>query len=279
MYMYIHSCKQFHIHILSYVGNFTTNLAESWMHVLTKFEGGKVINRSQSGSWEARCAGAGLRANEGPEWGPRTWETVTGEAANPVFAAASAEKARQVEKDRKRKATDEAKASRRASKYAKTNDDSFQARSDYARHDNGPGVRDVESGVPQAYLQGLMIDYYRANVSVTDSGIVEIERATRGQGTSDDVTNNLWKTERRKRITSSTAGTVDRRRSTTKVAPLVKTLLYNTFRGNAATTHGHKQEPATRIAYIQAKLANSPAISTQPSGLVIHPVHHALAGC
>ena len=85
-------------------GNFTTNLAESWMHIRAKFDGGKVINRSQSGSWEVRCSGAGLRANEGPEWGPKTWERVTGEAANPVFAATSAEKARQVEVDRKRKA-------------------------------------------------------------------------------------------------------------------------------------------------------------------------------
>ena len=32
--------------------NVTTNLAESWMHVRTKFDGGKVINQSQSGSWE-----------------------------------------------------------------------------------------------------------------------------------------------------------------------------------------------------------------------------------
>lgn len=33
------------------MGNFTTNLAESWMHIRSKFDGGKVINRSQSGSW------------------------------------------------------------------------------------------------------------------------------------------------------------------------------------------------------------------------------------
>ena len=95
-----------------------------------------------------------------------------------------------------------------------------------------------------------MIDYYRANVSVTDDKIIIVERATRGQSTSDFVTNNIWMTERRKRIISSTTGTVPKRRSTTKVAPLVKTLLYNTFRGNAATTHGHDQEPATRIAYL-----------------------------
>ncbi len=151
MYMYIHSCKTIpHTHFLSYASNFTTNLAESWMHVRTEFKGGNVINQSQSGSWQA---GTGLRANEGPEWGPRTWETVTAKAANPVFAAASAEKAWQVEKDRKRKATDKAKASRRASQYAKTNDDSLQARSDYAQHDNGSGVRDMESGVAQAYFR------------------------------------------------------------------------------------------------------------------------------
>ena len=47
------------------IDNVTTNLAESWMHVRSKFDGGKVINRSQSGSWEHRCMGAGLQHNLG----------------------------------------------------------------------------------------------------------------------------------------------------------------------------------------------------------------------
>ena len=258
-------------------GNFTTNLAESWMHIRAKFDGGKVINRSQSGSWEARCSGAGLRANEGPEWGPKTWERVTGEAANPVFAATSAEKARQVEVDRKRKATDGAISSRRASKYAKTNDNSLQARRDYARYDDGPGVSEVDDVVPLADFQGQMIDYYKANVSVSESRIVEVEQDTRGQGTASEVMGNLWLAERRVRITSSVIGSIAKRRSTTKVAPLVKTLLYSTFRGNIATQHGHEQEPAAREAYLAAKREASPGISTQPSGLVIHPTHHWLA--
>ncbi len=42
------------------VDNVTTNLAESWMHLRSKFDGGKVVNRSQSGLWEHRCMGAGL---------------------------------------------------------------------------------------------------------------------------------------------------------------------------------------------------------------------------
>ena len=47
------------------IDNVTTNVAESWMHIRTKYDGGKVINRSQSGSWEHRCMGAGLQASSG----------------------------------------------------------------------------------------------------------------------------------------------------------------------------------------------------------------------
>ena len=47
------------------VGNFTTDLAESWMHLRSKFDSRKQINRSQAGSWESLCAGAGLHCNEG----------------------------------------------------------------------------------------------------------------------------------------------------------------------------------------------------------------------
>ena len=31
------------------IRNFTTNLAEEWMQIRCKFDGGKVVNRSQSG--------------------------------------------------------------------------------------------------------------------------------------------------------------------------------------------------------------------------------------
>ena len=46
------------------------------MNVQAKFDGGKQSNRFQSGSCQARCAGAGLRINEGPTWVPATWEKV-----------------------------------------------------------------------------------------------------------------------------------------------------------------------------------------------------------
>ena len=35
------------------------------MHIQSKFDGGKQINRSQDGSWEGSCTGAALKVNEG----------------------------------------------------------------------------------------------------------------------------------------------------------------------------------------------------------------------
>ena len=55
------------------------------MNIRSKFDGGKQINRSQRGSWEGRCAGAALRVNEGPEWGPTCWEKVTNSLSNQTY--------------------------------------------------------------------------------------------------------------------------------------------------------------------------------------------------
>jgi hypothetical protein len=202
---------------------------------------------------------------------------VTGRAATSIFKAASEAKCKQLEADRKRKATDKAKSSRRAAKYKKSNDNSAQARSDYARHDDGLGVREAASNMPQAYFEGLMLDFYQTNVSALDAKVREIEIATRGQSAADDMASNMWLAERRKRITSSVAGQIAKRRSTTKVANLVKTLLYNSFRGSTATTWGKLEEPAARDAYLQTKCNSSAQVTTQSSGLVIHPSHPWLA--
>ena len=85
---------------------------------------------------------------------------------------------REVERNRKRKASEEVKQRRSARKYRKTNDDSLQARHDYARHDDGPGVLDVNHDVPGDYLQGLMMDYYKANVLVSPAEVLVVEAAT-----------------------------------------------------------------------------------------------------
>ncbi|XP_053403226.1 uncharacterized protein LOC128558323 [Mercenaria mercenaria] len=59
------------------IGNFTTNLCESWMSIRSKFDGGKFVNRCGRGSWNARCYGGGLRKNLGIALSPLTFHKVT----------------------------------------------------------------------------------------------------------------------------------------------------------------------------------------------------------
>ncbi len=99
-------------------------------------------------------------------WAIIVWEEITNVKANYVFKDVSKQK---VENDRKRKASDDAKSSWNAAKYKKTNDNSLQARNDYAQQDGGPGVCEVHTSVPQVYFQSLMMDFYRANVKVTEA--------------------------------------------------------------------------------------------------------------
>ena len=123
----------------------------------------------------------------------------------------------------------------------------------------------------------MMTDFYKTYVHLSPAQVSQVEIATRGQGNADETTSNRWKAERRNRITSSSCGQIARRRSTTKVANQVKTLLYSTFRGNVATQWGHDQESQTKQAYLQHKKTTSPGISVKESGLVIHPKHQWLA--
>ncbi|KAJ8309411.1 LOW QUALITY PROTEIN: hypothetical protein KUTeg_014285 [Tegillarca granosa] len=66
-------------------GNFTTNLAESWMAIRSKFDGGKLYNRCNRGSWHARCYEGALRKNMGPQWATKVWEKTTSTAAGKFF--------------------------------------------------------------------------------------------------------------------------------------------------------------------------------------------------
>lgn len=79
--------------------NETTNLAESWMSIRAKFDGGKFYNRSQSGSWQHHCMGAGLRLNI-ENWGPQAWQHMTHSSPNRVFSDFAEESTRILKKER-----------------------------------------------------------------------------------------------------------------------------------------------------------------------------------
>jgi len=95
------------------------------MHIQSKFDGGKQINRSQRGSFDSRSIGAGMRVNMGLEWGPICWEKVTKStiASNETFRTVSANKQKILSQNNKHKATEEVKLQR---KRRRLNHDSQQ---------------------------------------------------------------------------------------------------------------------------------------------------------
>ena len=254
------------------IDNFTTNLVEGWMHVRTKFDGGKQINRSQSGSWQHRCMGAGLRHNEGLAWAPQTWGNVFNEPPNTVFVESAKKKAKEVETTRKRKATDSAKQARRVGKVRRLGNETTKARKAYARHDGGVGPNDIMDDLSSDQLQHMTNLFYRSNVVVSAEEARAVEIKTVTQSSSD-----LWREERRKRLTASNCGKIAKTTQKT-VANKVKDLLYSTFKGNKATEWGKMQESHTRQAYVSYQNQHGhEGLTTSPTGLVIHPNHPWIA--
>ena len=80
-----------------------------------------------------------------------------------------------------------------------------------------------------------MVSYYNTNVQVTEAAAQKIAINTVDQG-DGEFDGQLWREERRKRITSSSVGQIAKRKQSTKVNSTIKKLLYSKFRGNKATT-------------------------------------------
>ena len=79
---------------------------------------------------------------------------------------------------------------------------------------------------------------------------------------------------RKKKTDKIMCENVTKRRSTTKVANAVKSLLYPTFKRNIATEWGNHKELETLGAYLALKQKNdSPTITVRKSGFVVHPLH------
>lgn len=243
------------------IRNTTTNLAENWMQIRCKFDGGKVVNRSQSGSFQFRCSGAGLQKNLGQTWGTTVWQNMTGSPANEVFIDAADSSVKRAKKDRERKSTEKSKKSRQKNKYQ--NDNSIAACKAYARRDGNIELDEVDDISPE-HLDDLKKSFYATQVVVSAEDRENIEQCTRQQSGS-----SFWLEERAKRITASHVGSIAKMRKTTKRSGKVKELLYNTFRGNKATMYGTLMEEKAREEYVAQQQVNHPGLATEKSGLVV----------
>jgi hypothetical protein len=97
----------------SLIKNSTSNLAECFMAIRCKFDGGKVFNRVQRGSFHHRCNGAGLRFQLGPDWMSQVWHSVTGQEPGEAMRAYCAKQTLQHQNAMKRKGKNEYKEARK----------------------------------------------------------------------------------------------------------------------------------------------------------------------
>ena len=240
----------------SLIENRTSNLAECFMSLRTKMDGGKVVNRVQSGSFQHRCTATGLRVQLGPSWGVSTWEKVTGLEPGSILVQTASVTEREHLRDTARKRTRQYSESRAATKFKRTNDSSKAATHSYGENAQTPDISHDE-------LRRLCLEF-KEDLRITPQEAASIEEQTRDQANSE-----YWFEVRHRRITASNMGKVARRRQSTKVTNFVRSLLYESRKSSPAQHWGRDNEPIARKAYICYMQRNGHNISTQASGFVV----------
>ncbi len=138
------------------------------------------------------------------------------------------------------------------------------------------GPQAVQPEVTPTELKRLCSEY-KHDLIVSQQDAQRIEEETKQQ--SEDTT-GLWSNLRRCRLTASNFGVICKRRSTTPVTPLVRSLVYKSSALSAPSLRwGRENESNARKAYNKYMQENShPHLRTIRAGFVIHP-HHGWLGC
>ena len=135
----------------------------------------------------------------------------------------------------------------------------------------GPDALDVTPDVSLAELEKAKDLFIAANLQLSQDAIQSM-----CQNTSDQSTCGLWCKEHRKHLTSSLSGDIMCRKLTTPVAPLVKRILYPSFKGNIYTSHGLAMETVATEAYEQWQAERGQHVKVHKCGLVIDSEHQQL---
>ena len=156
-------------------------------------------------------------------------------------------------RDKLRKAGEPYKLRRRISKYSSAS----TTNQHYGPESQQPDVSPEE-------LSRLCQEFYEREVVATPTEVATIERATKLQSES-----GMWYHQRRLRLTASNFGRVARRRPTTPVGNLVKTLLYSKSIDSRSLRWGRTHESDAERAYLQHLRSSGNNAVVEPSGLVI----------
>lgn len=250
------------------IGNFTTNLAESWMGVRSKFDGGKVKNRCQRGSWHFRCFGAALRNNFGIDWAPKVWNLCTNVPASKPFLNHYRKQVGRAIRINRSKSKPEIKSRARKRKLDRVR----VSHTKKAKESYGQDCLENEVDLSMGELAQNMLEYQRLHYNKSESQLKSLELQTREQSLC-----GMWRVEHTRRLTSSNFGDVLSRKVSSSVVPIVKRFIYPSFKGNMFTRSGITDEPLTVKEYMMAKQAQGIDVLVQSRGLVIDPAHQCLA--
>ncbi len=156
------------------INNETSNLAENWMAIRSKFDGGKKVNHCGRLSWHWRCFGAGLRRNLGTIWSASVWETCTGTPATVHLWKFGEKQQKIIDLVIRHKAKPEVKKRAKLKKLR----DQQQSSSKAAKRSYGPEADQiiVEDDIPENELKKKCEEYYSKNVQVSDEEIRKIEQ-------------------------------------------------------------------------------------------------------
>lgn len=172
--------------------NVTTNLAERYMSIISKFTGGKRTNLIQRGQYKTRCIGAGLSFNSGISF--HTMSTKGHKHFLTTFCS------RRLKRKMYKKKTP------RKSKTPKQ-----QVDMDYGEN----------AAQPDLQGEDLILAQEKVMSELNSVNIAELEKKTIGQRE-----NIHWHQARRNRLTASSFGKICLRRSSTPSHNLLKELFY-----------------------------------------------------
>ena len=224
------------------IGNFTSNLAESWMNVRCKFDGGKMYNKCFKGSFYARCYGGALRSMFGPAWAPQVYQKISNKRPDNIFIHTYRKRMKKCEQSKKsHKKTENIQKRKKRKLQTSSECSSKRAKLDYGENiliDTEDVSTEELNEQCQAYLQE----------QIENSNSVDIETETKGQSE-----NTLWYEERKKRLTSSNFGEIVNRSVNNNSPKLVQRLLYSKFKGTVYTIKGLSEEENARTEYLNVK--------------------------
>ncbi|CAC5417661.1 unnamed protein product [Mytilus coruscus] len=248
------------------LGNSTTNLAESWMHIRTKFDGGKVYNICNRGSWHARCYGGALRMNLGPQWSCKVWESATGTEPGLFYRKLYARHEQTLANSTRYKSKPSQLRWKKKISNLKTSTTRKATRA------YGPEATDVVEDVSTTVLQKLQDKFLETHINLSAKLCKNITTSTVHQSQS-----GLWHSERKKKITASNFASIVKRNPSLPIAKFVRSILYSSFSGNRHTRYGINQEDTTIEEYKLKKAEENENVSVERPGLVIHHTNKYLA--